>query len=298
LRFTANGDAIIGANLRDDLAVADRYSTLRAISVAIAFAGVLSIAKSAQPEAARTPATRLVLQIQRADYEGDRDDLKRLYDQMGRLADQKDKAQAARIHYWRGFALWRRALNGFNESATPPDLEQDLKLAVAEFESSSAADPHFVDAKIGAASCLANLAVLAYKAGQGHALDLLNRSNALLKDAQAEQPDNPRLLWVLGANQWYAPPERGGGHATAIETYQKGLKAAAVQNADPSDILNPSWGKPELLMNLAWANLHMKPPDLTAAEHNARAALELVPYWHYVRDILLPDIETAKKKPR
>jgi hypothetical protein len=298
LRFVPNGDAIIRANfLRDDLAMAHKYSRLLTIFVAIASAGVLSTANSAQPQSARTPAAKLVLQIQRADYEGDRAALKRLYDEMGRLADQKDKAQAARIHYWRGFALWRRALNGFNESATPPDLEQDLKLAVAEFESSSTADPHFADAKVGAASCLANLAVLSYKAGQGHALDLLNRSNALLKDAQAQEPDNPRLLWVLGANQWYAPPERGGGHATAVATYQKGLKAVAVQNPDPSDILNPSWGKPELLMNLAWANLHMKPLDLTAAEHNARAALELVPYWHYVRDILLPDIETAKKKP-
>lgn len=243
-----------------------------------------------QPEA----AAKVVLQIQRADYEGDRAKLSRLYEDMGRFVGIKDKQVAAKVHYWRGFALWRRALNGFNESADPHDLQQDLTQAVTEFDAAGAMDPHFVDAKVGAASCLANLAVLAYKAGKP-ALPMLEKSNALLKDAEAAEPDNPRLLWVLGANRWYAPPERGGGHAAAIETYQKGLKAVAGQKAAPGDVLTPAWGKPELLMNLAWANLHQSPPDVTAAEHYARQALGLVPYWHYVRDILLPDIESRKK---
>ena len=49
-------------------------------------------------------------------------------------------------------------------------------------------------------------------------------------------------------------------------------------------------------MNLAWANLNRATPDLDAAEANARAALALVPNWHYVRDMLLPQILEARAK--
>jgi len=47
-------------------------------------------------------------------------------------------------------------------------------------------------------------------------------------------------------------------------------------------------------MNLAWSNLHRTTPDIKAAEAYALEALELVPYWHYVRDILMPQIQKAK----
>jgi hypothetical protein len=57
----------------------------------------------------------------------------------------------------------------------------------------------------------------------------------------------------------------------------------------------PSWGEAELLMNLAYSHLTRSTPDLTAAEQYARAALALIPSWHYVRDILLPQIAAAKK---
>jgi hypothetical protein len=48
-------------------------------------------------------------------------------------------------------------------------------------------------------------------------------------------------------------------------------------------------------MNLAWSNLHRKEPDLAAADQFARQALEIVPYWHYVRDILVKQIQDARK---
>ena len=50
-------------------------------------------------------------------------------------------------------------------------------------------------------------------------------------------------------------------------------------------------------MNLAYGHLNTKAkPDPDAAECYARQALEIVPYWHYVRDILLPQIVAAKAK--
>jgi hypothetical protein len=51
-----------------------------------------------------------------------------------------------------------------------------------------------------------------------------------------------------------------------------------------------------LMMSLAYSYANETTPDLEAAERNARAALEIVPSWHYVRDILLPQILAAKAK--
>lgn len=122
------------------------------------------------------------------------------------------------------------------------------------------------------------------------------RAKQLWKEAEAAAPGNPRLLWVMGPNLWYVPAERGGGQAKAMEMYEKGLDVIKQQKTTASDPLEPSWGEPELLMNLAWSNLNRTTPDLNAAERYARSALQSVPYWHYVRDILLPQIQEAKKK--
>ena len=48
------------------------------------------------------------------------------------LDDVKDGKLSARRDYWQGFAFWRRALNGFNETPASTDLRDDLKSAVAE----------------------------------------------------------------------------------------------------------------------------------------------------------------------
>lgn len=44
-------------------------------------------------------------------------------------------------------------------------------------------------------------------------------------------------------------------------------------------------------MNLAYTHLHKTKPDRRRAAEFARAALKLVPDWHYVKAILLPQIE-------
>jgi hypothetical protein len=117
----------------------------------------------------------------------------------------------------------------------------------------------------------------------------------MLLEIESQEPKNPRYLWVLCANRWYAPPARGGGQSAAIETYTNGLRAVRSSQPATADPLDPTWGEAELLMNLAWANLHKSEPDLKAAESYAQAALKLVPYWHYVRDILLPQIRKRAK---
>jgi tetratricopeptide (TPR) repeat protein len=236
-------------------------------------------------------AAAIVGKIQRADYEGDRAALQRLYDELAPLMERKESA--SRIRYWRGFAMWRRAMNGFNDSVDPKELEQDMTHAVAEFKEAIALDPSFVDAKVAEASCTGTLMFL----NQGNLArikELVPQYRQLMSEAKAAAPDNPRLLWVDGANQFYQPPERGGSQTAALATYARGLELARAQNKIVRDPLEPSWGEPELLMNLAWSNLHKTAPDIPAAKQYAQDALQLVPYWHYVRDILVPQIQNAK----
>lgn len=246
----------------------------------------------------RDSAIKIVVQIQRADYEGNRAALNSLYEQLTPFVDEPEVA--SRVRYWRGFAKWRRGINGFNETPTPKDIAEDLTEGESEFDAAIQRDPDFVDAKVGAASC--QLLRLFLEGAFANAKDpqrmkaILSPASQLLKDAKAAAPDNPRLLWVVGPNEWSSPPERGGGQDKAMETYQKGLEAIRKQKGTASDPLEPSWGEPELLMNLAWSNLNKNTPDLTAAEQYAKASLELVPYWHYVRDILMQQIRDAKTK--
>jgi tetratricopeptide (TPR) repeat protein len=234
----------------------------------------------------------IVAQIQHADYSGDQAAMQKGYDDLKPFLE--DKQLASRIRYWRGFAQWRRAINGFNDSVDPKELEQDLKTALDEFKIATEKDPAFVDAKIGTISCLGYLAFMNRK-DQARAKELVGQIIPLLKEAMEMAADNPRLIWVRGPILWNTPTDRGGGQDKAIENYQHGLEVFS--KIKPSnDPLEPSWGKPELMMSLAYSYLNIRPGDLNAAEHYAQEALEIVPYWHYVHDILLPQIAAAKTK--
>ncbi len=234
----------------------------------------------------------IVAKIQHADYAGDRAAMQKGYDDLKPFLE--DKELASRIRYWRGFAQWRQAINGFNDSVDPKELEQDLKAALDEFKAALEKDPAFVDAKVGTISCLGYLAFMNRK-DQARAKELVGKIMPLVKEATDMAPDNPRLIWVRGPILWNTPPERDGGQDKAIENYQRGLEVCSKIKAS-DDPLEPSWGKPELMMSLAYSYLNTTPGDVNAAERYARDAIEIVPYWHYVRDILLSQILAAKAK--
>ena len=166
-----------------------------------------------------------------------------------------------------------------------------MKRCIDELARASAADPQFVDAKIGEASCIVNLAVLnsGEERNQGY-----RRHRELLDEAKKMAPENPRLAWVLGATLWYSPPQFGGGQDKGFEAYQQGLVWARKEHV--TDPLDPAWGEPELLMNLAFASLNATTPDLEAADRYAHEAVKLVPTWHYVRDLLIPQIQAINQQ--
>ena len=258
----------------------------------VAVMGVLgAAAPSSDP--ARESVAKIAGRIRTADYEGDRKALRSLAGEIEPYT--QDGPLASRALYWRGFAMWRRAFNGFNDSVDPKELESDLTEAVGIFEDAAARDPGFADAKIGAASCLFTLSFLSRNDAERRQAYVM-RGVRWMGEVRKTSPENPRFLWVQGGGEWYLPPERGGGHEKAIATYERGLESASRRKGSVQDSLEPAWGEPELLMNIAWSYLNLPVPDTAAAERNARAALALVPNWHYVRDILLPQIR-AKAAP-
>jgi len=270
-------------------------SLLWSLSIAAAILlGPVFAALGATEEDPREPVIRIVSRIQRADYEGDRVALKRRYEELAQFADNKDLA--ARVRYWRGFAMWRRAINGFNDAVDPKELEQDLKDALDEFKKVTEKEPGFGEAKIAMVSCISLLGYIHQKDPET-LKELITELLPAVKTAKEVAPDNPRLSWVLGPNVFISPPERGGGQDKAIEMYEKGLELSR-KNKPSEDRLEPSWGEAELLMNLAYSNLNKDTPDVSTAERQARAALEIVPYWHYTRDILLPQILAARAKQK
>jgi hypothetical protein len=251
---------------------------------------------------ARAPSSeerllQLVEQIRKADYAGDRPALADLHAALA--AAPTGDAPGALVLYWRGFALWRRAINGFNETPTPGDLQADAEAASAEFEAALAEDPKLVDAQAGLAACL-GLRMYLHGKPDDEMRALLARVQALLARAQSLEPANPRLLWVRGPMEWFtlkgSPDDvLDARQAKSIATYRRGLEGLPGSLRSGPEPLQPTWGEPELHMSLAWAYLHRRVPDVSEAEVHGRKALLLVPSWHYVRDILLPQIEAARR---
>ena len=259
--------------------------------------GLLLVFASTPGEAAskspREEVIGVVARIRRADYEGDRATLKKSYDELASYLENKELV--SKVRYWRGFALWRSAINGGNDPASDQKrLEDEFVQAAGEFKEALAIVPGFVDAKVGLISCLGYVAYY-HRKEKERLTELLGAIFPLVKEAKESAPDNPRLIWVLGPILWNTPVDRGGGLDKAVANYERGLEICSkLKTSD--DPLEPSWGKPELMMNLAYTYLQKDPPDVDAAERMGRGALELVPHWHYLRDILLPQIVAAKTK--
>src|SRR5215813_4521514 len=140
----------------------------------------LSIVQIAPADDVAKQIAAIVAQIQHADYAGDQTAMQKGYDDLRPFLE--DKKLTSRVRYWRGFAQWRRAINGFNDSVDPKELEQDLKTALDEFKAAMEKDPTFIDAKVGTISCLGYLAFINRK-DQTRAKELVGQTMLLAKEA-------------------------------------------------------------------------------------------------------------------
>jgi hypothetical protein len=93
-----------------------------------------------------------------------------------------------------------------------------------------------------------------------------------------------------------APPEWGGGPDKVIPRYHEALERLASAGGGSRSPLDPAWGEPELHVNLAYSYLNKAAPELDLARKHVDEAVRLAPNWHYAKDILRPQIETALQK--
>jgi len=257
-------------------------------ALALAVAAPLAAGLPAADPSARGLA-EIVREVRRADYRGVRAELAQL---AAELEPAGDTALAAPRLYWRGFALWRRALNGFNETPTPGDLRRDLETAVQSFRLALAADPDWIEPRIGMIGCWSSLLFLAQE-------DAARREAILAEYVPAagvvreRAADNPRALWLIGGTQLGAPPPYGGDAARAAATYRRGVEASideARGTAAGVPPWEPRWGGAENLMGLAYLHSHSALADRELALAYAHGALVAAPEWRYVREILLPQV--------
>jgi hypothetical protein len=262
------------------------------IATVLLFAGLAEPAPATKAEA---QLAELVAAVRSADYRGDRAALDRLDGALARLP--VSPLEDYRL-YWRGFARWRRAMNGFNENPAPADLEADLQAAVGHFRSSLEKRANWIEARLALVGCFGNLI---YLAGDDAAKRqaILDQYAPIGRTLAADGPDNPRVLWIIGGLQLAAPPPYGGDAVKAAATMRRGVESSWREAASvPVPGWVPAWGGPENLMNLAYLYSHSAENNKTAARAYAQGALTAVPEWHYVKDILLPQIEAMPEAPQ
>jgi hypothetical protein len=247
-------------------------------------------AAAARPSRVERKLVALKADVMTADYRADLPKLTALRDRAARLSGDPDLGYLA--DYWSGFASWRIVVNGASAKMTPDEAKAHLGSAAADFESSFHKKDDFADAYSSAAAVHGWLA--AYKRADEAAMnEEIATYKRLLNRALELEPSNPRTLWIQAVPYIVLPPERGGNRDRAIELYHR-----MFENAGPPKPESPlpDWGKVEALMSLSSANLNKPSPDLDVAEEEARAALRLRPDWHYVRDILVPQIDAKRKQ--
>src|SRR5450631_400940 len=132
-----------------------KLALARAIAAAAVLWAPIVSAHGSSPGDAKSQVIRLVEKIQRDDYEGNRAALQQDFADLAPFVSEAELS--ARVRYWRGFALWRRTINGFNETVDAKEQEKDLKGAIDELAQIPEADAVYGDARIGMVSCLGYL---------------------------------------------------------------------------------------------------------------------------------------------
>ena len=273
---------------------------MKLLSWKLGVAGLYSVAAAVAafvPHGANRSDARLgelAAAVLSADYRGDRAELTRLDAELGgldagTLNDYRD--------YWRGFALWRRAMNGFNEKPAPEDLDADLVKALERFQAALVRHPDWDEVKSAMLGAWGNRIYLAGQDAERRK-KLFEESGTFYKWVMGYQGDNPRVLWIKGGLQMVVPPASGGDWTKAAATLRKGVSAAWVEasGTPPPPPWAPSWGGAENLMNLAYLHSHLPTPERAVALAYAEGALTKAPHWHFVKDVQLPMIEALPVK--
>ena len=119
------------------------------------------------------------------------------------------------------------------------------------------------------------------------------KSGSALKKAASLAPDNPRVALQRGIGHLFTPRLFGGGLTKAEREL---LRSAELFAAQPAGSPWPNWGQVDVHIWLG--QLYAKKRNYASARAQYERVLAVEPEHHWVRDVLLPELEAKAAKKR
>jgi len=229
-------------------------------------------------------------------YRGDLDRLEAIASTFTRLAPNHPDGSLA--YYHAGFARFVLALmrgpNGLDSMAgDPARMLAQVDSGIAHLETAVTSRSDFADAM----ALLAHLYSMKIRADPRVAPSAGPRARALLSQALAREPNNPRVALIDAMRLFWAPADRGGNRESGIDRWREAIGLFAMEIDDPTSAA-PSWGLAEAWAWLPAAYLALEKPDTAAAREAARRAIEVRPDFRWIRVSLLPRVDAAIDRER
>ena len=137
---------------------------------------------------------------------------------------------------------------------------------------------------------LASILMMKITYNWAEAMTLSPRINALLSEAEAINPNNPRAYLIHGIMKLNTPAAFGGSVKEGFEKFNKTISIFEKEEEDSSLMIN--WG---YLDALAWTGIANEKLEMSdAAIFVYKKALSIEPEFSWVKYVLLPNAEKAK----
>jgi tetratricopeptide (TPR) repeat protein len=138
---------------------------------------------------------------------------------------------------------------------------------------------------------LASILIMKIAHNWAEAMTLSPRINALLGEAEAINPNNPRAYLIHGIMKLNTPAAFGGSVKEALEKFNKTISYFEKEEEEIST-LTINWG---YLDALAWTGIANEKLEMSdAAIFVYKKALSIEPEYSWVKYVLLPNLEKTK----
>jgi tetratricopeptide (TPR) repeat protein len=137
---------------------------------------------------------------------------------------------------------------------------------------------------------LASILMMKITYNWAEAMTLSPRINALLGEAEAINPNNPRAYLIHGIMKLNTPAAFGGSVKEGLENFSKTISLFEKEVENSSSLIN--WG---YLDALAWTGIANEKLEMSdAAIFVYKKALSIEPEYSWVKYVLLPNLEKSK----
>ena len=186
--------------------------------------------------------------------------------------------RAPLARYAVAYVDWRLA---FNSSVSDAEQSGALDEAVAQLQQAIKLDPKFAEAS----ALLSGVEGGKIAKNPDLGMTLGMESTMLIQSANAQEPNNPRILLLHGDDAFHTPPEYGGSKQEAEALFRR-----ALDEYDKEALSKPwpTWGRFDAHAWLGQALADRK--DTAGARAEFNKALSIAPNSQWVKYVLLPQL--------